>query len=224
MLPFIEIEATDPEVIKDQLSQAEAKLRTATALREEWSAKVERLMEVEREDGRAGKYLQARIGELTVTARELRATLHQKVRKEREACDAGSVAQELRRIDDSLALYTSAYGELVEVLQGLHSLNTLEAKVSENNAIASEGDAMALVSHIRSVIAIQSVFKEEGRVGFVGQRTQELRAIATEAWRVAQVSENTYRGARARYEKQQQQRVSTGMITSQQVRNAIPGH
>ncbi len=155
----------------------------------------EKRLEVEREDKRAAEYLHARIAELTGTTREKRATVEHEIIIMREACDAANLALDLRKDEDMLALYTSAYADLVERQRGLHKLDTLEALVALNDAKASEADALALVSHIRTVMTLEAAYREEGRIGFVGARTQELIAAAREAYRVAGVTVNNLREA-----------------------------
>lgn len=221
LLPLIEV--NDPDAAKIQLPEAEDKLRMAGAVREKQEAEYEQRMGVEREDQRAAEYLHRRIAELTGATREKRAEREREIIMMREACDADALAQELRKDEDTLALYGSAHADLIERQQGLHKLDTWEALASLNRAKESEADAMAMVSHLRTIITLEAAFKEEGRCGFVGQRTQELVAAAREAHRVAGVTENALREARANYEKQQAARINLGIITSSTVRHAI-GH
>ncbi len=220
-LPIFEIKAIEPEVAREQLGHAEAQKSAATEARDQARALVDQRREVEAEDRRAREYLRERIAALTASGRERRAIFQKEVRELRESFDAATVAQQLRTDDDTLRLYLDTHAELVEVLQGLHMLDTLEATVSLNRATASELDSMAMVSHLRTVISLEAAFKEEKKIGFIGQRTQELFGAAKEAHRLAGVSEVTLREARAAYEKQQTARVSAGIITSIQVRNAI---
>ncbi len=220
LLPLIEIDS--PEAAKEQQGPAEAHLRKAIAAREQADAEYEKRLAVEHEDKRAAEYLHGRIAELTPATREKRLKIEHEIVMLREACDAASYAQDLRKDEDMLALYTSAYADLVERQRGLHQLDTMEALLALNDAKASEADAMALLSHIRTVVTLESAFREEGRIGFVGARTQELIAAAREAHRVAGVSVNDLREARANYEKLQNARINKGVITSATVSGAIP--
>jgi hypothetical protein len=217
LLSFIEV--ADPALAKDQQGPAEAELRAKTAAREQAETEQQRHVEIEREDNLAAQYLR----ELTAATRELRANSEREVLMLRETSDVASLAQELRKAEDTLSLLTSAYEDLMERQKGLHKLEALDALVALTRTKAFEADAMAIVSHIRTVVTLEAAYEAEGRIGFVGHRTQEMLASAKEAHRIADVTENDAREARAAFSKQQQVRISSGILTSSNVRHAI-GH
>jgi hypothetical protein len=98
----------------------------------------------------------------------------------------------------------------------------MEIRVSLQRVKARELEAMTLLSHIRTVITLAPAFKEQGRIGFVGQRTQELLLAAKEAHRLADVAENNLREMRAAYGKVQDAMANRGMLSKMQVGCAIP--
>jgi|SRR6185437_12925459 len=221
-LPVIEID--NPATAKQQLPAAEASLRAASAAQEQAEAlKTERL-EVEAEDRRAEDFLRKEIDAHTEARKDKYAKVNHELRALRESCDVKSLAQDLKADEDTLALLTNVRADLIERLMPLHKLETLESEVALSYAKASEADLLALVSHIRTVIRLEDAYKEEGRIGFIGQRTQELIGIARDLREAAAQTENRYREARAAFEKQQAALVSRGIVTRRNVNNAIASY
>jgi len=212
VLPLIEID--DPGTAKANLPIAEEKLRAAVAGVTEAEAEHTRRLGIEAEDRCAAQYLRDRITETRRAAQETRSKYYTEVYALREAFDAESVAQNLRRLEDAVAFYLGAYAELVEVLQGLHVLDRWQALAALNRAKEVEADALVTLSHLRTVVTLEAAFEAEGRIGFVGQKTQDLLAAAKEALRIALDTEKGLADARAAYDRQQTVRISKGIGVS----------
>jgi|ERR1039457_6689478 hypothetical protein len=220
LLDLIEID--NPEAAAQQEAEAQTKLRAVTGTREELEAKEAVCLEAEAKDTRAASYLHTRIAELAPTAHTARADGEHEIITNLQDCDAHALAQYVCGVENTLNLYSSAYSDLVERQQGLHRLETMEIRVSLQRVKARELEAMTLLSHIRTVITLAPAFKEQGRIGFVGQRTQELLLAAKEAHRLADVAENNLREMRAAYGKVQDAMANRGMLSKMQVGCAIP--
>jgi hypothetical protein len=201
LLPVIEV--ADPETAKKQLPRAEAELREKTAEREKREAVlVERQAQLD-EDEQAANFLYNRLNEKSAALQKLRESVTSELLTLRDASDVSGHAQRIRIAKDELALYQESYSRLLEVVRPKHELRKLGDLARLHDSLASEADIKAILSHVRTIVALEPAFSEETRLGVVGQRTQMLLAEAKRLHEQAARTRTEFEAATKQFEKTQ---------------------
>jgi hypothetical protein len=207
------LEDENPASAKEQESRALADLQTKISAREQIEAQEAALQQVEIGDKEAVAALREQITAMTSAVREKRQRCYEEIRNTPETCDVRSLAQELRTDDDVIALMMSSYAEAIEVVVDQHRLETMEVQATLYRARANEISAAATLGQLQTLATLGPASRLEGRIAFIGARTQELLAAATEQDRLADAAASAYQATRAAVEAKLRARDSHGPIT-----------
>lgn len=162
--------------------------------------------------------LQARV---SAELAELRAASRTELFALRDACNVEDVSSLIQRKSDTGEYVGREYDFLLTVKRGADEILLRDAIANEDSAAASEMSGWAVLSRIKTIIALGPVIASEGDCGFIGSATEKLREEAKALAKKAETSRNAAREARATYERLQAARISKGIITSTCLPNAV---
>ena len=131
---------------------------------------------------------------------------------------------DLLPFEQEVAFVTDSKDLLIHKYIPAARLKRLKSALELRKIEALEAQLLAAISSGRTIAAMQAagVFEEEGKIGFIGKRSQELRAAAREAQRQLDLADAALREEIAQQAATHQARVASGMITRAEVASAIP--
>ena len=230
MLPNINtkqdvIDGLSPELPPEQAKQY---LHVATTNCEERKKETdiarsatEKCQAVLNDDDDTLRFLRELQGKLTAELSDLKATSRTEFFALRAAFNLDEVSSLIQRKSGTAEYVDREYDFLLTVKRGADYILLLDAIANQRSAECSEMSAMAVLSRIKTIIALGPVIESEGDCGFIGAATEKLREEAQVLAKTTEVAQNTARDARLAYERQQSARISRGIITSACLPNAV---
>lgn len=142
------------------------------------------------------------------------------------ACDATALAARLRPAQDQIQLLADARDLLQFKRIPNARIQTLERCLKLREIEELLASLAASLSHARTLAKLikAGIFQNENRVAVISEETENLRAFAKEATRLAKLAEAELREERQRQATTEQQRIATGTITRAEVASTIPIH
>ena len=139
----------------------------------------------------------------------------------RESCDVEALASTRRVKVDAMELIDREYDFVARVKSQLDHIALLDAMENTLNCKCSEMSAAAVVSRLKSIIALAPLVETEGAIGFIGGTTEALREQTRVLAKQVEIARNASRDARLTFERQQAAWVSRGILTSANTPNAF---
>ena len=142
------------------------------------------------------------------------------------ACDTTALAARLRPAQDQIQLLADARDLLNFKRIPAARIQMLEAALKLREIEELMASLAASLSHARTLgkLITAGIFQNENRVAVISEETENLRAFAKEATRLARLAEAELKEERQRQATAEQQRMSTGTITRAEVAATIPVH
>lgn len=141
------------------------------------------------------------------------------------ACDVTALAARLRPAQDQVQLLADARDMWVFKRIPAARIQMLEAVLKLREIEELLASLAASLSHARTLAKLikAGIFQNENRIALISEETENLRALAKEATRLARLAQTELRDERQRQATAEQQRTATGQITRAEVAHAI-GH
>jgi hypothetical protein len=191
--------------------------REATEAAKKLTAKCQAALD---HDDETLRYLTELRARLSAELAELRATSRTELFALQKAFDVEEVSSLMRRKSGTVEYVDREYDFLLTVKRGADEILLRDAIANQDIAEATEVSGLAVLSRLRTIIALGPVIASEGDCGFIGSATEKLREEAKALAKKAETSRAAAREARATYERQQSARISRGIITSLNMPNA----
>lgn len=139
------------------------------------------------------------------------------------ACDVTALAVRLRPAQDQTQLLADAR-DLLQFKRIPHArIQTLQAVLKLREIEELMASLAASLSHARTLAKLikAGIFQNENRIALISEETENLRALAKEATRLARLAQTELTEERQRQATAEQQRIATGTITRAEVAHAI---
>jgi hypothetical protein len=140
----------------------------------------------------------------------------------RDVCDIEGVGCLLRKKNDAIEFIDFAYSNLLQLKAPLNDIDLLDSLVKQAIAEHAELSQAAALSRMRTIATLGPLLETEGEVGIIGKGTEQLRSAAQAALKRVETAKQAARDARTAFDSAEAVRISTGLVTSKNVNQAIP--